>query len=79
MTSLHDLIIEINNSDGIMFDKIEGYSCVGDIRSNSQLHPIQYIATSTVRGGDDDPFEGVGWTPTEAVRNLLKNIKKDNL
>lgn len=75
MTSLYDMLYEIDNSfDGIHLDKIEGYSIVGEIRSGADEHPIQYRALTNVRPGEDDPFEGLGWTPTEAVRNLLKSL-----
>ena len=78
MNSLYDNIVAINNCklDGIWFDKIEGYSCIGDVGSNAPMHPIQYRALTTVRPGDDDPFEGIGWTPSEAVRNLLKLLNQ---
>lgn len=76
MISLYEMLEEIDNSfDGIAFDKIEGYSIVGEVRSGAFDHPIQYIAKATIRPGEDDPFEGVGWTPSEAVRNLLNQLK----
>lgn len=79
MNSTYDNISEINSIiDGIWFDKIEGYSCVGDYRSGAYNHPIQYCAKTNSRPGDDDPFEGVGWTPLEAIRNLLKVLKEPN-
>jgi hypothetical protein len=77
--SIYDMIDQINTSfDGLWFHKIEGYSLVGEIRSDAHLHPIQYYAYTNVRRGDDDPFEGVGWTPSEAIRNLLKVLKDTN-
>lgn len=70
--SNYDLIERINNLmiDGVVFDKIEGYSCMGDIRINAYKHPIQYTAYATIAKGDDDAYEGVGWSPNEALRNL---------
>lgn len=78
MKSIYDMIVEINNCkiDGVWFDYIKGYPLVGDILSNAGEHPIEYTAYSTLRSCDDDPFEGTGWTPREAIRNLLKQIKK---
>lgn len=78
MRSIYDLIVEIDNCpiEGIFFDKIEGYSCVGDVRSNAYEHPIQYVALSTSFPGMDAPFQGIGWTPAEALRNLLGDINK---
>lgn len=71
--SNYDLIEEINNIiDGLWLDKIEGTPIVGEIRSNAHLHPIQYRALTNTVAGMDDPFEGVGWTPSEAMRNLKK-------
>jgi len=61
--------------NGVVFDHIVGYSCVGDFRSNAAKHPIQYTAYATIAKGDDDPYEGVGWTPNEALRNLYKQLK----
>jgi len=74
---LYDMIYEIDNSfEGLHFEKIEGFSCVGDVRSNALIHPIQYKAITNVRPGDDDVFEGIGWSPSEAVRNLLKTLNE---
>ena len=81
MTSIYDMLYEIDNSfDGLYFDKIEGFSLVGEVRSNAFYHPIQYRALTTTRHGDDGPYEGIGWTPAEAIRNLLKSLtqKKEN-
>ena len=75
MTSLYDMLYHIDNYfEGIQFDKIEGISIIGSPRSGGDEHPIQYFARTKVRNGEDDPFEGVGWTPSEAVRNLLKEL-----
>lgn len=75
MTSLYDMLYQIDNDfEGIQFDKIEGISIIGSPMSNAGDHPIQYFAKTKVRPGEDDPFEGIGWTPSEAVRNLLKEL-----
>ena len=75
--SNYDLIYNIGEIiDGVYFEKIEGYSLVGSPLSNAHKHPIQYHAYTNVRSGDDDPFEGVGWTPNEALRNLYKELLK---
>lgn len=58
---------------GIWFDHLEGWRCEG-WRSNPYDHPIQYRALSNVRNGDDDPFEGEGWTPLEAIEDLTKSL-----
>lgn len=78
MTSLYDMLYEIDNKfEDVHFEKIEGHSLVGSPMSNAQHHPIQYIATSNIIPGYDEPFEGIGWTPTQAVRNLLKILRLD--
>lgn len=77
----YDLIEEIDNIiEGFWLEKIEGYSIVGEIRSNAQLHPIQYRAYTNVPPGSDDPIEGVGWTPQLALKDLRKALKdhRDN-
>ena len=77
MTSLYDMLYQIDNDfEDIRFDKIEGISIIGAPLSDAELHPIQYFASTKVRPGDDDPFEGGGWTPSEAVRNLLKELNE---
>lgn len=74
--SNYDLIYEIGEViDGIYLDRIEGYPLVGSPRSGAPEHPIQYIALTNVREGEDDPFQGTGWTPNEALRNLYKKLK----
>lgn len=73
----YDLICAIGEIiEGVWFDHIEGFSCIGDFRSNAPLHPIQYIAYSTIPSGSDDAFEGIGWTPSAALRDLYKTILK---
>jgi len=76
-TSIYDRIVEIDTMiDGIYFEKIEGISIVGEPLSNSPIHPIQYRAITNTLPGMDDPFEGIGWTPSEAIRQLLQSIKR---
>jgi len=78
MNSLYDNIYEIDNTiEGLHFKKIEGVSIVGDWLSDAYKHPIQYYAYTNTRPCDDDPYEGVGWTPSEAVRELLKVLKAE--
>lgn len=73
MKSMYDMIYEIdNNFQGFSFGEIKGVSIIGSPCSDAEEHPVQYSATSTIRRGDDDAFCGIGWTPSEAVRNLLK-------
>lgn len=75
MPSNYDLIYTIDTIiPGVRFEKIEGYSVIGDYRSGANLHPIQYKATSTTRPGDDEPFEGIGWNVHSALKNLLNNM-----
>lgn len=75
--TVYDMIYEIDNIvDGIRFEKIEGVSILGDVRSDARIHPIQYYAYTNTRPGEDDPFEGVGWTPSEAIRKLLKSLEE---
>jgi len=73
----YDLIYEIGEIlEGVRFDHLEGYSCLGDYRSGADIHPIQYRALTNTRTGDDDPFEGIGWSPNEALRDLYKTLKE---
>lgn len=73
----YDLILEINDLiPELHFDHIEGFACVGDPLSNAYQHPIQYRALTNTVGGMDDPFEGVGWTPLEALQDLLKALSQ---
>lgn len=75
--NLYDMIYSIDNDfEGLHFHKIIGVSIVGSPLSTTQDHPIQYHATTNLRFCDDSAFEGMGWTPTEAVRNLLKILKE---
>lgn len=54
------------------FAKLEAFCTDGDIRPP---YPYQWIAKSTLLSGDDDPFEGEGESPLEALRNLYKEMK----
>jgi len=58
---------------GRTFAMLEAFCTDGDIRPT---HPYQWRATSTLLSGDDEPFEGVGWTPLEALYNLYKEMKE---
>ena len=62
---------EIENLDWVEFDCLRPYSTYGDWRPP---YPYQWMATTRVRPGDDDPFEGVGGTPLEAVKDLYKSL-----
>lgn len=55
------------------FAKLEVFCTDGDIRPP---YPYQWRATSTTLVGDDDPFEGFGETPLEALRNLYAQMKE---
>ena len=71
----YDLVYEIGEIiPDIRLDHLEGYSCLGGYGSGADVHPIQYIALTNVRPGDDEPFEGIGWSPNEALRNLRKTL-----
>jgi len=56
------------------FGGLEVFSTAGDIRPP---YPYQWRATSIFFG--DDPFEGIGRTPFEAIKKLYKVMKKNNL
>lgn len=55
------------------FDKLEAICTDGDIKPP---YPYQWIAKTKIRHGDDDPFEGVGSSPLEALHDLWKSAKK---
>jgi hypothetical protein len=55
------------------FAKLEAFCTDGDIRPP---YPYQWRATSTLLSGDDDPFEGLGENPLEAVKNLYLQMKE---
>ena len=53
------------------FDCIKAFTTEGDIRPP---FAYQWIAYAKVIEGDDDPFEGYGKTPHEAIKDLYKNL-----
>ena len=55
------------------FAKLVVFCTDGDIRPP---YPYQWLATSTLLSGDDDPFEGFGETPLEALKNLYLQMKE---
>ena len=55
------------------FGKLEVFSTGGDRVS----FPYQWLATSIPYG--DCPFEGIGKTPLEAMRNLYHSMKEEGL
>lgn len=58
---------------GDIFDSLQVVSTAGDIRPP---YYYQWIAKTKLFDGWDDPIEGVGGTPYQAVRNLYKNVKE---
>jgi hypothetical protein len=64
---------KIREFDWVEFDKLECISLEGEIR---RPYPYQWYAYTKYRPGDDDPFEGVGGSPFEAVRDLYRTLKK---
>lgn len=54
------------------FSKLEAICTDGDM---TPPYAYQWRATSTMLVGDDDPFEGLGGTPIEAIRALYKDMK----
>ena len=59
---------------GFEFDKLEAICTDGDIRPP---YPYQWRATTKIPVGWDDPCEGVGESPLEALRELWKEVKAD--
>lgn len=57
---------------GREFKMLEAICTDGDIRPP---YPYQWRAISTLIPGDDDPFEGLGESPLEALRNLYADMK----
>ena len=51
------------------FESLKAICTDGDIRPTMKY---QWVATSTMLIGDDDPFEGIGSSPFEAIKNLYK-------
>lgn len=54
------------------FATLNAFCTDGDI---NPPYPYQWIAYSTMLSGDDDPFEGVGNSPLNALRALYKAMK----
>ena len=54
------------------FDKLEAYCTDGDIKPP---YPYQWRATTKIKHGDDDPFEGIGGSPFEAISELYRQVK----
>jgi len=57
---------------GRKFEKLEAISTEG---SPMAPFPYQWRAVSDRLEGEDDPYEGLGKTPIEAVINLYREIK----
>lgn len=72
----YNLIVAINDChNDLWLDHIEGFPIVGDFRSGAYDHPFQYRAMTNVRDGDDDAYEGIGWTVKEALTVLLSVLR----
>lgn len=54
------------------FDRLEAYCTDGDIRPP---YPYQWRALTKLVPGYDDPFEGIGGSPLEAMRHLYLDVK----
>lgn len=59
------------------FATLKAFCTDGDIH---QPFPYQWVAHSTMVPGDDDPFEGMGDSPLNALKDLYEGMKhaKDN-
>lgn len=51
------------------FDCLRAYSTAGDLMPP---YHYQWIAYMKTRPGDDDPYEGSGGSPLEAIRDLYE-------
>jgi len=71
--TIDDYIERINDLEFVEFDKLVPWTTAGDWRPP---YAYQWIASTKIRDGDDDPYEGAGGTPHEAVRDLWKGLKK---
>lgn len=58
---------------GVEFGKLEAWCTDGDIRPP---YPYQWMASTKIRDGEDDPYEAIGGSPLEALRELYKQVKK---
>ena len=57
---------------GREFATLKAFCTDGDIRPEV---PYQWVAHSTLVPGDDDPFEGVGDSPLNALKDLYESMK----
>ncbi len=55
------------------FEKLEAICTDGGFRPP---YPYQWRATTKIIKGDDDPCEGLGGSPLEALRHLYKSFKE---
>lgn len=62
-----DYFLERLRVNGVVVSRMEIISTAGDIRPP---YPFQFIAVAELRPGDEDPLDGLGGTPYEAVKNL---------
>ena len=63
--------------DGIR-DKGREFQCLEAISTDGDIRPPyawKWRAKTKIVPGDDDPFEGLGGTPLEALRELYKAVK----
>lgn len=63
---------EIRERFGLEFDKLEAICTDGSIRPP---YPYQWRATTKIRVGDDDAFEGLAESPLKAIYELWRNVK----
>ncbi len=65
-------LAKIEDLGWVEFDCLTAVSTAGDWRPP---YNYQWRAMTKLRPGDDDPFEGVGGTPLEAIRDLYHALK----
>jgi hypothetical protein len=63
---------QIRQKYELEFDKLEAICADGYIKPP---YPYQWRATTKIRVGEDDPFEGLGGSPFEAIKELWNHIK----
>ena len=63
---------QIRQKYELEFDKLEAFCLDGELRPP---YPYQWRATTKHRPGDDDPFEGLGASPFEAILELWRHVK----
>lgn len=68
----YDFYLDKIRDLGFEFDVLEAYCTDGDIRPP---YRYQWLAKTKRRAGDDDPCEGFGASPLEALCDLHKNAK----